>query len=88
MTMPVFDHALPHIIEITFSFPEFAPAYKNSVHSINSFLRYSQFQSPVTRMATPTSDHVQSKLFSFNLREFESPRKKSGYLDDLFYRYG
>ena len=39
-------------------------------------------------MATPTSDHVQSKLFSFNLREFESPRKKSGYLDDLFYRYG
>ena len=33
----------PKIIEITFSFPDFAPVSKKSVHSINSFLRYSQF---------------------------------------------
>ena len=35
--------AHPKIIEIIFSFPEFPPACKKSVHSINSFFRYSQF---------------------------------------------
>ena len=35
--MPIFDHTHPKIIQITFSFPEFAPACKKSVHSINSF---------------------------------------------------
>ena len=38
-----FDIIHPKIIEMTFSFPEFAPACKKSVNSINSFLRYSQF---------------------------------------------
>ena len=38
-----FDHALPKISKITFSFPEFAPACKKLVYSIYSFLRYSQF---------------------------------------------
>ena len=37
------DHTHPKISEITFSFPKFAPACKKSVHSICSFLRYSQF---------------------------------------------
>ena len=37
------DQVHPKIIEITFCFPEFAPPCKKSVHSINSFLRYSQF---------------------------------------------
>ena len=36
----VFYQAHPKIIEISFSFPEFAPAWKKSVHSINSFLTY------------------------------------------------
>ena len=45
MVMPIFDHAHPKIIEITFSFPEFPPACKKSVHSINSFLRYSHIES-------------------------------------------
>ena len=40
MVMHIFDHAYPKIIEVTFSFPEFPPACKNLVHSINSFLRY------------------------------------------------
>ena len=55
MTKPIFDWTQPKIIEITFSFPEPAPACKKSVHSINSFLRQSQFQSPATRLATPIS---------------------------------
>ena len=37
------DHAHPKIIQITFNFPEFVTASKKSVHSINLFLRYSQF---------------------------------------------
>ena len=37
--------AHPKTTEITFSFPEFAPACKKSVHSINSFLRYSHIES-------------------------------------------
>ena len=42
MTTPIFDHAHPKIIDITFSFLEFAQACQKSVHSIISFLRYSQ----------------------------------------------
>ena len=53
MTMPIFDQANPKIIETTFCFPEFAKPCKKSVHSIYSFLRYSQFLSPVTRLAMP-----------------------------------
>ena len=41
--MPISDQAHQKIIEITFYFLEFAPPSKKSVHSINSFLRYSQF---------------------------------------------
>ena len=77
-------------MEITFIFPEFAPACKKSVHSANLFLRYSQFQSPVTRLATPISDHAPPKKFwsTFALCEFVSTCKKSGYFIDLFWRYG
>ena len=60
---PVFDQTHPIIIEITFCFPEFAPPCKKSVHSINSLLRYIQFQSPVTRLATPISGHAHPKIF-------------------------
>ena len=38
-----FDHAHAKIIEITFSFLEFAPTCKKSVHSICSFSKYHQF---------------------------------------------
>ena len=38
-----YDVSLPKIIKITFNFLEFGPACKKSVHSIYSFLRYSQF---------------------------------------------
>ena len=82
-------HPPRKIIEITFSFPEFAPACKKSVHSIYSFLRYHQFQSLVTRLATPNSDHAHLKTFwsTFNLCEFVSTCKKSGYFINLFWRY-
>ena len=63
MGTPNSDHAHRKIIEITFSFPEFAPACKISVHSIHSFLRYSQSQSPITRLATPIFEHAQPKFF-------------------------
>ena len=53
MATSISDHAHPKIIEITFSFPEFTPACKISAHSIYSFLRYSQFQSSVTKLARP-----------------------------------
>ena len=58
--MPIFDYAHPKIIEATLSFPEFPPAFKKSFHSIRTFLRYCEI---VTRLATPNSDHAQSKMF-------------------------
>ena len=88
MTTSVFDHVHPKILEITFYFPEFTPPRKTSVHSINSFLRYSQFKSPVIRLATSISGHANPKIFlTFNLCEFVSTDKKSGYFIDLFWRY-
>ena len=63
MVMPIFNHTYQKISKITFSFPELTSACKKSVHSINSFLRYSQFQSPVTQLATPISDHAHPKMF-------------------------
>ena len=82
--------AHPKTTEITFSFPEFALACKKSVHSINSFLPYSQSYNPVTRLATPISDHVHPNIFwsTFNLCEYVSTCKKSGYFIDLFWRHG
>ena len=37
------DHDHPKIIKATFSFPEFVSTHQKSVHSIDSFLKYSQF---------------------------------------------
>ena len=44
----------------------------------------------MARLATPISDHVHPKIFwsTFNLCEFVSICKKSGYYIDLFWRYG
>ena len=61
--MAIFDDAQIKIIESTFNFPEFVPAWKKSVYSICSFLRYSQFWIPVTRLATPIFHHAQQKNF-------------------------
>ena len=63
MAPPISYYSQPKIIEKTFSFPEFAPACKKSFHSIYSFLRYSQFQSPMTRLATSIFNHADQKIF-------------------------
>ena len=83
MTMPISDQAQPKIIKITFCFPEFAPLCKKSVPFISSFLRYSQFYSPVTRLVTPISGHTHPNIFwsTFNLCKFVSTCKKSGYFN-------
>ena len=64
----IFDPAQPKIIESTFSSPEFQPACKKTFHSIYSFLRYCQFLSPVTRLATPIFEHAQHKRFFINFK--------------------
>ena len=46
------------MIESTFSFPGFVPACKKSVYSICPVLRYCEFYSPTTRLATPILDHA------------------------------
>ena len=47
----------------TFSFPECAAACEISVRSVYSFLRYRQFQSPVTKLATPIFDDAHLNFF-------------------------
>ena len=61
--MANFDHTHPKIPELNFSFPEFPPVCKRSVRSINSFLRFIQFQSPVTSLATPIFGGATQKFF-------------------------
>ena len=58
--MAIFDHIHPKITGSNFGFPEFVPACKKPVYSICSFLRYSQFQSFLTRLATAIFDHVST----------------------------
>ena len=48
----------PKITESTFSFPQFAPACKISVHSICSFLRQSQILSSKSIPAAPIFDNA------------------------------
>ena len=67
--MPIFDQAHTRIIEKTFNFLEFAPPYKKSVHSINS-LRYSQFWSPLTRLATPIPNFFDQLFIYVNLYQY------------------
>ena len=46
----------------SFNLCESVPACKNSVVSICLFLRYSKFQSPETRLATPIFDYALPKI--------------------------
>ena len=62
------------------------PPPKSSAYSNNSFLRYSQFLSPETRVATPILDHANRNIFqsTFNLHESVWTFKKSGFFIILF----
>ena len=59
-------------MESTLSFPKFVATCKKSVYSIHSLLRYCQFLSLMTRLATPIFGHVHPKniLSSFDICEF------------------
>ena len=72
--MPIFDHAYPKIIEITFRLPEFVPACKKSVYSICSFLRQSHFRVPWpnwqhTFLTPPTPKNFNQLLIFVNLHQ-------------------
>ena len=58
-------------------------------HSICSFFRHSQLQSPVTRLATPIFDHANLKNFQapFNWHEFLPACKKSVNSICSFFKY-
>ena len=59
------------------------------IYSICSFFKYSQFQSPMTRLTTPIFDHAYPKNFqsSFNLCEIVPACKKSVSSISSFLRY-
>ena len=51
---PIFDH----VYQIIISYAEFV-----SVYSIDSFMSYSQFKSPLARVTTPIFDRIESNIF-------------------------
>ena len=67
-----FDHAYPIII----CYSEIVSPCKKSVCFIDSFMRYSQFKSPVTRVATPISDHTHPNIFLSTLNFWYQYAKK------------
>ena len=77
--LPTFKSQFLKYTESTFSFPEIVSTWKKSLYSICSFLRYSRFYSPVTRLARPISDHAYPKNFQspFNMCEIVQACKKS-----------
>ena len=83
MTMPIFHHAHPRIIDITFSFPEFAPAYNNHLEIQSILESHGQ-----TGRAHFWPCPLQNFWLTFSLRKFVSTCKESGYVIDEFWRYG
>ena len=57
------DHAHPKII----SYPKIVSLFKNSVYSIDSFVRYSQFRNPVTRVARTHGRPHSPQYFFYQL---------------------
>ena len=81
-------HFWPHhsrIIKVIFSFPEFVSAYEKPAQFIYSFLRCSQFSSPVTRVTTPTSIFCKQLLIFKNLCQYFKNQVISSFCSrDLF----
>ena len=86
--MPISDQHNAKIIKVTFKFPEFLSTHQKSAYSTDSFLTYSQFQCPETRVATPIFDHTHANIFqsTFNFYESALICKKSGFFIILFQR--
>ena len=64
MTISIFDYAHSKNVQLSFNLRESVPACKNSVVSTCLFLRYSKFQSPETRLATPIFDYALPKIIT------------------------
>ena len=77
---PSFDHAHQIII----SFPEFVSPFKKSIYSINSFMKYNQFKSPATRVATLIFDHIHPSIFLSTLN-FRYQYAKKQAISSLFH---
>ena len=89
--MPHFWLNPPKIIGVKFSLLKFLSPSKKSVHSVNSFMRYRQFKSRITRLTLPFFLSfffmaIQKLVNTLNFHESVSTRKKSGYLINLFWR--
>ena len=70
---PTFDYAHP----IISSFPEFVLPLKKSVYSIDSFMTYNQFKSPMARVTTPIFKHTLPNIFLSTLNFwYQSARKQ------------
>ena len=77
--MPIFDHAYPRSMIVSFSFPEFMSEYNKSAQFIISFFRRSRFCSPMTQKATPFFEHANPIIIGVMLSfpEFVPACKKS-----------
>ena len=67
---PTFVHTT--FVKVTFSFDEFVSPCKQSVYFTDSFLRYCQIQSRITRVAKPIFDHTQLNVFHHLLPRMNS----------------
>ena len=61
---------------IVISCPEFLSPFQKSVDSIDSFMRYSQFKSPVTEVVLPVFDHIHRNIFISTLNFWYHYAKK------------
>ena len=77
------------IIKTTLTFPKFISARQEPVYSINFLVRYSQFQSPATRVRTTIYDYVHHKILqsTFTFDEFVSTCKKLDFVIILLQRH-
>ena len=80
MVTPIFDQLTQISLNQLLAFLDLHQ-HEKSVDSIYPFLRYSQFQSPVSKLVTLIFDHVNPKIFcsSYNLCEFVSKCKIWNY---------
>ena len=71
-----FDHAHPIII----SYPEVVSRFTKSIYSIDSLMRYSQFKSPVTKVATTFFVHTHLNVFLSILNYWYQHARKQAIL--------
>ena len=87
---PFLTNVHTHKFWSAFNLCEIVPAWKKSVNSNSSFLKYNQFNSPEIRLATAIFDYAWPKQLpsTFNFCGFVSACKKWGCFIHLFQRNG